>query len=131
MFTIPKHIIDKIREQAKEEAPNEACGYLGGTDSTANSCYPLRNVDESPEHFSFDPSEQFKTLKEAREAGENLIAVYHSHPDTPARMSDEDLRLANDTSMLYIIYSLADNETKAFRVDRRKNIEEVDLTIDR
>ncbi len=129
MFELTEDILELIREQAKAEAPNEACGYIGGSDSTGRSRYPMRNVDESPEHFSFDPAEQFGTLKKARSAGEKLIAVYHSHPATPPRMSEEDLRLANDTSMVYIIYSLATDQAKAFRVDKEKKISEVPLSI--
>jgi len=34
------------------------------------------------------------------------VAVYHSHPATPARPSLEDLRLAHDPKMVYVIVSL-------------------------
>ncbi|MEC9236446.1 MAG: SIS domain-containing protein, partial [Pseudomonadota bacterium] len=37
--------------------------------------------------------EQFKVLKESRAAGLQLLSVYHSHPESPARLSLEDLRL--------------------------------------
>jgi len=57
------------------------------------------------------------------------VAVYHSHPVTPARMSAEDIRLANDPTMVYLIYSLASNELKGFSVDEGKNVQPVEVSI--
>ncbi len=129
MLRIPQRIVDAIVEQAREEAPNEACGYLGGTDGTVQERYPMTNVDASPEHFSLDPKEQFSVLKQARASGLALLAVYHSHPETPARMSDEDIRLANDTSTIYVIHSLLNGDTRGFTVDREKNVSEVPVEV--
>lgn len=119
--------VDAIREQALREMPNEACGYLSGRHAGDGSLIsmariPLTNIDASPEHFSLDPKEQFAAVKQAREKGQNLIAVYHSHPETPARMSDEDIRLANDPNTVYIIYSVSENQIKGFKVSRDKDV---------
>ncbi len=116
MIKIPQHIIDGIITQAKAELPDEACGLLTGLGDTVQKQYPLTNVDHSPEHFSFDPREQFQVLKSARAEGQKIIANYHSHPATPARPSEEDKRLAFDPSISYLIVSLAAEEpvVKAF-----------------
>jgi proteasome lid subunit RPN8/RPN11 len=82
----------------------------------------MTNVDHSPEHFSFDPKEQFQAVKRARSLGLELVGVYHSHPATPARMSNEDIRLANDVSLRYLIYSRPDNRIQAFAVTRHKAV---------
>jgi [CysO sulfur-carrier protein]-S-L-cysteine hydrolase len=129
MIKLPQKILDTIITQAKDEAPDEACGYLAGTGKTAELRIPMTNVDHSPEHFSFDPAEQFAAVKQVREAGLELFAVYHSHPETPARMSDEDIRLANDPNTAYIITSLADGKTKAFSIDLKKTVSELPLEI--
>lgn len=121
---VPSHIADAIAKQANAELPKEACGYLAGTDNRIELRIPMRNVDASPEHFSFDPAEQFAALKTAREAGLSLIGTYHSHPETPARMSEEDIRLAVDTSMYYAIYSVAERKLKVFTVDAAKTVSE-------
>lgn len=116
MIEIPQHIIDSIYKQAYDELPNEACGLLTGITGVVHKQYALTNVDHSPEHFSFDPQEQFKVLKEARANGQKIIANYHSHPETPARPSEEDKRLAFDPNIIYIIVSLAKEipDIKAF-----------------
>ncbi|MDR1981915.1 MAG: M67 family metallopeptidase [Tannerellaceae bacterium] len=118
MIEIPQQIIDAIIRQAYGELPDEACGLLAGTDGVVQAHYPLTNVDHSPEHFSFDPQEQFGVLKKARAQGLKIMANYHSHPSSPARPSDEDIRLAYDPNIMYLIVSLAEEApvVNAFRI---------------
>ena len=103
---ISKDILDMIYEQAEDEAPLEACGYLAGKEDIITSHYKMTNVDKSETHFTLDPKEQFQVAKSVRANGTDLIAVYHSHPTSPARPSEEDIRLAHDTSIIYVIVSL-------------------------
>jgi proteasome lid subunit RPN8/RPN11 len=118
MIRITKSVYDAIIAHAQNDAPIEACGYLGGKDGEASQRYSMTNVDGSAEHFSFDPKEQFAALKEASERKLRLIACYHSHPATPARPSGEDIRLAYDPNISYIIVSLAEQTPvlKSFRI---------------
>ena len=107
MIQIPTYIVEGIIAQAINELPNEACGLLVGSGSDVFKQHPLTNIDRSPEHFSFDPAEQFQVFREARTDGREIIANYHSHPETPSRPSEEDIRLAYDPNILYLIVSLA------------------------
>lgn len=125
MIKISKNIIEEVKKHAEEESPLEACGYLAGKNGKVSLLFRMTNVDQSPEHFSFDPKEQFKIMKEARSKGLELIAVYHSHPNSPARLSDEDIRLAHDPEMVYVIHSLLNGETKAFKDCSEVPIEEI------
>ena len=105
-MTIPQNIIDELIEQAEKDAPDESCGYLLGTDDNVTENYWMENIDHSPEHFSFSPREQFAALKYARQNGLKILANWHSHPASPSRPSQEDLRLANDPTIRYAILSL-------------------------
>jgi len=107
-------------------APIEACGYLSLKDGVLAGIHELTNCDNSPEHFSCDPQEQFAAIKRARARGVSLEAVYHSHPASPARPSAEDIRLAHDAQKLYVIVSLADgrDEVRAFWIKGGRVIEE-------
>jgi proteasome lid subunit RPN8/RPN11 len=107
MLRISQHIIDQMIEYAQNGLPEEVCGYLAGTDRDVSKHFAMTNIDHSPEHFSFDPSEQFKVLREVRKEGLAILANYHSHPETPARPSVEDIRLAFDPDISYVIVSLA------------------------
>ena len=122
MIKITKEILEQIIRHGREEAPIEACGYLAGTNGEAVQSYRLRNIDRSPEHFSFDPAEQFEALKKARAENLRLIAVYHSHPASPARPSEEDIKLAYDPDIHYIIVSLLNEppDVKSFIIRNGK-----------
>ncbi len=115
---IPRAIVNEIFEHGKREMPIEACGYLAGKDGRVSVWYPMKNVDESREHYSLDPHEQFATVKKARNEGLDILAVYHTHPETPARPSVEDIALAYDPTIFYVIASLAQAEpsVNCFRI---------------
>ena len=117
-MNIKASVIDELISHARAEAPIEACGYLAGNDDLVTTAFRLKNVDASPEHFSFEPAEQFAAVRRMRAEGVRLRAVYHSHPATPARPSQEDIRLANDPSLSYVIVSLAGAapDVKSFRI---------------
>lgn len=102
---------DAMVAYAQAQLPNEACGLIGGIicgkTKYVKKIYQLTNLDHSPEHFSLDPKEQLIALKDARSGGLQLIGNWHSHPSTPARPSEEDIRLAFDPTASYLILSLA------------------------
>lgn len=130
MIQLPRSIVNGIVLQARAELPNEACGLLAGKGDLVQRRYGLTNADASPEHFTFLPAEQFAVLRAARSEGLDLIANYHSHPATPARPSEEDIKLAFDPNILYIIVSLASAEpvVKAFHI-RQGLVENVEVEI--
>lgn len=123
---ITEEIIRQIVSHAKKDAPVEACGYLAAQTGIVVAAYALTNMDKSQEHFSFDPKEQFAAVRQARVKGLEISAVYHSHPASPARPSQEDIALANDPNLLYVIVSLAGGkeDIKAFRIRKQKIIAE-------
>ena len=113
----------KMLAHAKSVFPNEACGLLGGVEENGirdiREVYLLTNTDASNEHFSMDPSEQLAAIRDMRAKGLRPLGNWHSHPQTPSRPSEEDIRLAYDPSATYMILSLesgiAPNLT-AFRI---------------
>jgi proteasome lid subunit RPN8/RPN11 len=118
MLRIPQQIINDLFDHAQTGLPEEVCGYLAGTGTEVIRQFRLTNIDHSNEHFSFDPKEQFQAVREARKLGLEILANYHSHPETPARPSQEDIRLAFDPNISYVIVSLAAElpDVKAFRI---------------
>jgi len=130
MISITKNVLEQIIAHAQRDLPNEACGYLAGNDGVITKAFELTNTDHSSEHFSFDPAEQFATVKQARNEQLTIIANYHSHPSTPSRPSVEDIKLAYDATILYFIISLAEQKpvVKAFRiVDSVVTLEETQI----
>jgi len=107
---ISTYIFEQMLEQAKAEAPIEACGILSGIDGKVEKLYKMTNADQSNDHFMMEPKEQFKVVKDIRSAGLEMLAIYHSHPETPARPSAEDIRLALTPDVIYLIVSLRDTK---------------------
>lgn len=131
MIVLKKDHYQEILSHSKASLPNEACGLLGGTVAdgvkTVEKIYRLTNIDQSPEHFSMDPKEQFAAIKDMRTFGWVALGNFHSHPATPSRPSEEDIRLAYDPQASYLILSLQDGNNpvlKAFRVTDGKAEEE-------
>lgn len=113
-ITLHKEDCEKIIARSKSELPNESCGLVAGKDEDGvrkvERVYMLTNLDNSPEHFSLSPEEQLKAIKDIRANGLKLLGNWHSHPQSPSRPSDEDIRLAFDKNLSYLILSLMDIE---------------------
>ena len=119
MLKIPHHIHDDIVAHAREGFPLEVCGIVGGREGVVSALFRMTNTDQSNEHFTMAPKEQFAVVKELRARGLEMLGIYHSHPETPARPSEEDIRLAHTPDVSYLIVSLADASTadlRAFRI---------------
>ena len=130
MLKIKKGVFDDMIAHAKEGFPLEVCGYLGEKNGIVSLIRQMKNTDESNEHFTFDPAEQFETIREFRKDGYKAVVVYHSHPETLARPSNEDIRLAFDPDVSYIIVSLADNTAvvKSFIIENSNvTLEEIEI----
>ena len=113
--TIKKEDYEKILGHARKERPDEACGLIGGIDRDdgereIKKVYLLTNMDHTSEHFSLDPAEQLKAVKDMRSEGLKPLGNWHSHPESPSRSSKEDIRLAFDSRASYLILSLMDDD---------------------
>lgn len=119
MLRMPRHIYEQMLEHAREGFPLEICGILGGNSDGVVEVRKMTNTDSSREHFMMEPREQFAVVKDFRSKGLEVLAVYHSHPATPARPSDEDIRLALTPGISYVIISLADStavDVRSFKI---------------
>jgi proteasome lid subunit RPN8/RPN11 len=79
----------------------------------------MTNALASSTEYEMDPAQLIATLRDLRSSGEDLIAIYHSHPRGPARPSKSDIERAYYPAAAYLIISLADPErpqAAAFRI---------------
>lgn len=117
--------ISAVVAHARESAPGECCGLIGGTaDNYAKSIYRLRNITANPElGYEAAPEELFAAQRQMRDRGEGLLAIYHSHPRASnPHPSETDVRLAYYPSAIYLIVGLAGSEpvVKAFQISERE-----------
>lgn len=129
MLHIKKSDYEKMLAHAVQNLPDEACGLLGGVEEdgirVVKEVYLLTNIDHSNEHFSMDPKEQLAAVKDLRAKGYKLFGNWHSHPESPSRPSEEDKRLAHDSTASYLILSLMDRENPVLNSFRVVNHTEV------
>lgn len=135
MITLQSSQRDQIFANASEANPAECCGLIGGTaGGKANSIYSLRNVAANKVvSYEAAPEDLFAAQRLMRERGEELLAIYHSHPRSaePAP-SETDVRLAYYPEAVYFIVGLAGPQPviRAFRIsEREERWEEVEYVI--
>ena len=102
---ISTSLVEQMFEHARRTAPDECCGLLGGRGSQAASVYPLSNVaSDARVAYEASPEELFAAQREMRARGEQLLAIYHSHPCSEDPVpSESDVRLAFYPSAVYLI----------------------------
>jgi proteasome lid subunit RPN8/RPN11 len=119
---------DELIAHAREDAPNECCGYARGSDGTVEDLFRARNPRSSPYGYELDS----KSLLAANELDDEgyEVAIYHSHPRSPAEPSQTDINLATYPHWTYLIVSLdGDPHVRAWRIaDGRVDEEEIVVT---
>lgn len=125
MIALKQTHADQIIAHARETAPRECCGLIGGTsDERARTVYPLRNIAADPlVTYEAAPEDLFTAQRAMRERGEELIAIYHSHPrSADPHPSATDVRLAYYPAAVYFIVGLGNPEPclRAFRISERE-----------
>ena len=120
---------DAMVAHAREEAPNECCGYARLTDGRVDEVFRATNELRSRYGYRLDAKSLF-AANELDDAGHG-VAIYHSHPRSPAAPSQTDVNTAFYPHWLYVIVSLeagdgADAVVRAWRItDGRFDEEEV------
>ena len=118
MLEIPANIFDAMLEHARTEAPAECCGLLAGRADAVTRCFRLRNELASPIAYQADARDLFTAFREMRESDLELLAIYHSHPTSPARPSRVDLaeNFYGDIPRIIISLACGSPVVKAFRL---------------
>lgn len=121
-LTLPRPLVNFLLAQAQLSPEAEICGLIGGTAGRAQHCYPVNNSATRPEQrYVMDPKGQIDALRQMRNCGEDLIAIYHSHPHTAATPSLIDLQEAQYPDTPCLIISLNTQgvlEMAAFHLDK-------------
>ena len=107
---------------------------IGGLiDGRAQTIYPAKNVATDPlVTYEAAAEDLFAAQRAMREAGEQLLAIYHSHPRAiDPEPSPTDVRLAYYPSAVYLIVGLGNSEPclRAFRINQREGWEAIEYQI--
>jgi proteasome lid subunit RPN8/RPN11 len=119
-FELPRSAVNRLLAVAQARPGEEVCGFVV---RTADGCAvrPIGNVaDDRARRFEMDPAGMIDALRSARDDGEEILAIYHSHPAGPATPSALDQRLAYYPELPYLVISLGTRgvlELRAFHLD--------------
>jgi proteasome lid subunit RPN8/RPN11 len=83
--------LEAVVAHCRAGLPHEACGLLGGRAGAVESVHPVRNARPGRCSFAMEPGDQLRAMERIREAGGEIVALFHSHPEGPAAPSRFDL----------------------------------------
>jgi proteasome lid subunit RPN8/RPN11 len=111
----------QMATDASRRAPQEACGLVAGRNRLTSQVYPIANELNSGVRFRMDPGEQLRALLEIEDSGDELLAIYHSHPQGPDRPSLTDIAEAAYPGVVHLIwYPRSDTwECKGYLIEDR------------
>lgn len=130
---ISESFVNKLKQYALAEHPNECCGILAGKNSTIKRVYPVTNIYSSPYRYLMDPQEQFEVMRDAEKRGFDILGFYHSHTNSPPYPSATDVRMALQSGWLNIEYVLLSTLDKlnpvinSYIITEEGEITEVDI----
>jgi proteasome lid subunit RPN8/RPN11 len=129
-LTITDALANELLAHARSEIPNEACGILSGsaTDGRATAYHPARNADASPYVYTVHPEDLVRIVMGIEDAGEDLVAIFHSHTHSPAEPSPTDRRQAMYPDAIYLLATLTDPSAEPMQALRAWHIHDGDAT---
>ncbi|MBI1870903.1 MAG: M67 family metallopeptidase [Chlamydiae bacterium] len=112
MLKLQKKACDQILACVKQSYPYECCGVLvgriNGEVKEALGAYPIENLNKerAADRYNMDPIGFMRVEKEIARQGLEMVGIYHSHPDHPAKPSQTDFQHAWPVYS-YLIFAIA------------------------
>jgi proteasome lid subunit RPN8/RPN11 len=133
---INEQALTHIHDHALADYPNECCGFLYGENMPARQISLIRKVKnvkqgDQRRRFEISPLDYLAAENYALENNLELLGIYHSHPNHPARPSEHD-RVQAVEVFSYIITSVTEdkiNDTTSWRLTGDKQFKEEQLNI--
>ena len=113
-------LLNRMVSHCRSGYPNEVCGILAGRGGLTKKIYEMPSIEKSPVSYMMEPKKQFEVMKEMRNEGPTMLAIYHSNPQSQAYPSAKDIDLAFYDDAVYIIVSLIEYdrpEIRAFKIN--------------
>jgi proteasome lid subunit RPN8/RPN11 len=111
-LVVPDALLEEVIEHARQGAPLECCGLLAGHVANGvgvvTSRFTIANELRSQSDYLTNAGDMFRAFRAMRTTGEELLAIYHSHPTSAPVPSARDI--AGNTygeSVVHVIVSLA------------------------
>jgi len=126
-ISLPRTLINQLLTHAQSGNGDEVCGFIAGQGGEPVKTYPVPNIaTPADKRFEMEPSAQVDAIKIMREQGEDIFAIYHSHPTSEATPSQTDIAEFNYPEALCMIISLNIQgvlEIRAYRIEKEQVFE--------
>lgn len=104
---LPRPLAIRLLHEAQKFPEQEVCGLIATRDGVPCRVVPVRNAAGDVRRlFDMDERELIDAVKTMRDNGEELFAIYHSHPDAAPVPSKADIGRAGYPEKLHLIISL-------------------------
>lgn len=124
---LPRTLVNQLLQHAQRSDNTEICGFISSLDGAPKRIYPIPNIAmPAARQFEMAPKEQIDALRQIREQGEELFAIYHSHPASSAVPSQQDIDEYSYPEALSLIISLNTKgvlEMRGYKMERDSAIE--------
>ncbi|MGB9710125.1 MAG: M67 family metallopeptidase [Thermodesulfovibrio sp.] len=121
---IKKEIFDEMISHCVASLPYEACGILAGKHDMVTKIYKIKNIENSSVSYLMEPKEQLRAMKDIKNKGLEMVAIFHSHPSGSAYPSSKDIELSFYDVYHVIVALEPDFEVKCFKINDGKVYEE-------
>lgn len=112
LFELGNLHLEAVITHSQQEYPLECCGLLVGTKYSefgklkykVEQVIKLENLLKSASEFESSPQSMFKAMRELRLSQLEILAIYHSHPNSSPVPSSKDIcgHLSPEIFMLII-----------------------------
>jgi len=132
MLVLPHEVRRDLETWIGGGYPDETCGllvgrtHLGRTETLRATRAKNLNQARARDRYDLDPADFLAADLAAREAGLEIVGVWHSHPDHPAEPSETD-RAAAWEGWSYVIAEVTRSGVRAlrsWRLDGQRFVEE-------
>lgn len=89
---IGRELLTAMLAHASDCLPEECCGLAMGKDGRITEVDAVENILHSPTEFRMEAVGQIRAMMHIENSGQELLAIYHSHPNGPETPSQTDLR---------------------------------------
>ena len=131
---IPELYAEALADVARQSAPEESCallvGAVEGRTAQIRDIMLARNVDPEPRiRFGVSPDELIGCYRTAQESGQDVVGIFHSHPDSEASPSATDKKYMIANPVAWPIYSVRDDSMRAYVADGSGGAREIAVNL--
>jgi [CysO sulfur-carrier protein]-S-L-cysteine hydrolase len=116
VIRVRRDVLTRLLDEARREPYLECCGLLAGRDGIIDHVLPAVNTLASPNAYEIAAADLFRLMREIRDAGRQMMGIYHSHPTGENYPSRRDIERAYYPDTAYFILSPVPNARESVRV---------------